>query len=219
MRHHRPGAPLGACRTRSHCLLHISHAEGDRLHDGSGQLRLAGAAGDADDGPAGIGVPIGLPRPVKAGTRNTSPVSGTEAANGPISAASEMIPKPSRSHWMAAPVTKDCTLVGVGGGLVFTERPRNGREQALDGRRRLLPHVHEHEASGAIGVLGHPRGETGLPEQGALLVPKDAADGIPAPRAVESEVTPKRPLDGRTSGRADSERPTESQRGRSTRVS
>jgi hypothetical protein len=33
-------------------------------------------------------------------------VSGTEAASGPMSAASAISPRPSRSHCTAAPVTK-----------------------------------------------------------------------------------------------------------------
>ena len=48
----------------------------------------------------------GLPRPVSAGTKVTPPLSGTDAASGPTSAAEEMMPSPSRSHWMAAPETK-----------------------------------------------------------------------------------------------------------------
>ncbi len=48
----------------------------------------------------------GLPRPVRAGTKVTPPLSGTDAASGPTSAADAMMPSPSRSHWMAAPDTK-----------------------------------------------------------------------------------------------------------------
>ena len=48
----------------------------------------------------------GLPSPVRAGTKVTPPLSGTEAASGPTSAADEMMPSPSRSHWIAAPDTK-----------------------------------------------------------------------------------------------------------------
>ncbi|MNV66183.1 hypothetical protein D3C71_1589250 [compost metagenome] len=36
--------------------------------------------------------------------------------------------------------------------------------------------VHEHEAAGAVGVLGHAGGEAGLAEQRALLVARHAAD-------------------------------------------
>ena len=50
---------------------------------------------------------------------------------------SRMMPSPSRSHWIAAPVTKiapSIAYVTVAG----RERPRDGREQAVDrlGQRR-----------------------------------------------------------------------------------
>jgi len=56
--------------------------------------------------PRASGSHHGLPRPVSAGTNTTPPLSGTEAASGPVSAAASMTPSPSRSHWMAAPETK-----------------------------------------------------------------------------------------------------------------
>ena len=56
--------------------------------------------------PRAYGSHHGLPRPVKAGTRKTPPVSGHDSASGPIAGASGMTPSPSRSHCTAAPVTK-----------------------------------------------------------------------------------------------------------------
>ncbi len=56
--------------------------------------------------PRAVGSHCGLPSPVSAGTKVTPPLSGTDAASGPTSAASSMMPSPSRSHWMAAPETK-----------------------------------------------------------------------------------------------------------------
>ena len=47
----------------------------------------------------------GAPSPTKAGTRYTSPLSGTDSARNAVSAASEISPRPSRSHCTAAPVT------------------------------------------------------------------------------------------------------------------
>ena len=64
------------------------------------------------------------------------------------------------------------------------------------------PEVHEHERAGAVGVLGHARREARLAEQRRLLVAGDAAHRHARPaRAVAGAVMPKRPLDGRTSGR------------------
>ena len=56
--------------------------------------------------PRAVGSHHGLPSPVRAGTNVTPPLSGTDAASGPISAAASMMPSPSRSHWIAAPETK-----------------------------------------------------------------------------------------------------------------
>ena len=56
--------------------------------------------------PRAVGSHQGLPRPVRAGTKMTPPLSGTDAASGPTSAAASMMPSPSRSHWIAAPETK-----------------------------------------------------------------------------------------------------------------
>ncbi len=56
--------------------------------------------------PRAYGSQSGAPSPANAGTTNTPPVSSTEAASGPTSEASAMIPRPSRSHCTAAPVTK-----------------------------------------------------------------------------------------------------------------
>ena len=56
--------------------------------------------------PRAYGSQYGEPRPVSAGTKYTPPVSGTLCARACVSDACEMIPSPSRSHWIAAPVTK-----------------------------------------------------------------------------------------------------------------
>src|SRR3954447_556270 len=56
--------------------------------------------------PRAYGSQYGDPSPVNAGTHTTPSVSSTDAASGPASAAFVMMPRPSRSHWIAAPVTK-----------------------------------------------------------------------------------------------------------------
>ena len=52
--------------------------------------------------------------------------------------------------------------------------PRDGRQQAVLGRRAACARVLEHEAARAVGVLGHPRLQAGLAEQRSLLVAGDA---------------------------------------------
>ncbi len=56
--------------------------------------------------PRAYGSHQGLPRPVNAGTNTTPSLSSIDSASGPTSADSAMIPRPSRSHCTAAPVTK-----------------------------------------------------------------------------------------------------------------
>ena len=56
--------------------------------------------------PRAYGSHHGEPRPVKAGTTYTPPESLTLSAMAPASAAVSITWMPSRSHWMAAPVTK-----------------------------------------------------------------------------------------------------------------
>ena len=48
--------------------------------------------------------------------------------------------------------------------------PRNGCQQSGFAGMRFFTGIHQHKASGAIGVFCHPRLKTGLAEQGRLLV-------------------------------------------------
>ena len=152
--------------------------------------------------PRAYGSHHGEPRPVNAGTTYTPPLSGTLAASGPISAASSMMPRPSRSHWIAAPVTKIApssayaTVPSASAQATVVSMPSVGGGHAV-------ADVEQHEAAGAVGVLRHARLEARLPEQRRLLVAGDAGDRDAGRRPPHrSDVTPKRPLDGRTSGSA-----------------
>ena len=53
--------------------------------------------------PRARGSQYGAPRPASAGTKYTPSLAVTRAARAAESRASAMIPRPSRSHWMAAP--------------------------------------------------------------------------------------------------------------------
>src|SRR5215472_16568147 len=55
--------------------------------------------------PLASGSQSGAPSPVSAGTNTTPPVSGTVRASASLGPASFSRPRPSRSHWIAAPVT------------------------------------------------------------------------------------------------------------------
>ena len=53
---------------------------------------------------------------------------------------------------------------------------RAGRQQSVARGLEVRAGVHQQKAAGAVGVLGHAGLETGLAEQGALLVAGDAAN-------------------------------------------
>jgi hypothetical protein len=55
--------------------------------------------------------------------------------------------------------------------------PGNRGEQPVSRGGRGGSRIHQHEAAGAIGILGHARGETRLAEGGCLLVAGDSGDG------------------------------------------
>jgi hypothetical protein len=55
--------------------------------------------------PRASGSQYGAPRPTNAGTTTTPPLSVTDAASPSTSLDSANRPRPSRSHWTAAPVT------------------------------------------------------------------------------------------------------------------
>ena len=103
-----------AARRRGHGVDDVAGLVGHRLHHRPGQVGPARAPGDARRPcPGRTGPTTGVPSPVNAGTTNTPSVSGHDAASGPISAASAMIPSPSRSHWTAAPGDEDRALERV----------------------------------------------------------------------------------------------------------
>ena len=55
--------------------------------------------------------------------------------------------------------------------------PGHGGEQLVAALNWHSPRVHEHEATGAIGVLGHARRETRLIKRGRLLITCHAGNG------------------------------------------
>ena len=116
--------------------------------------------------PRASGSHQGEPSPVSAGTKTTPPVDSTLRASASLSAASPSTPRPSRSHWIAAPLDEHRALerVPVGGG---------GLQQPVRRRCRVVARVDEHEAARAVGRL-RPRPAAWQPW------PKSAACWSPA---------------------------------------
>ncbi len=70
---------------------------------------------------------------------------------------------------------EDGALEGIVG--LAANAPGDGGQKAALRQLGRLAYVHQHEAAGAVGVLGHAGLEAALPEEGGLLVAGDAADG------------------------------------------
>ena len=128
-------------------------------------------------------------------------------ASASTSAASAISPSPSRSHCTAAPVTKIEASERVGQrGSRSATRPSLSRPGARRGR--ATARVHEHERTGAVRVLAHPRvrrtpgrtarpaGRRRRPRSGAAWPPSasgasaERPGGGPRPRAAPRNGTP-----------------------------
>ncbi len=72
------------------------------------------------------------------------------------------------------------------------QAPADGGQQVVLARHGGFARVHQHEAAGAVGVLGHAGLEAGLAEGGRLLVARVARDGDRAAQYVGCGV-PDRP--------------------------
>ena len=79
---------------------------GDRLERGPGDLLATGAAGQSDDRAPRVGIPPGGAEPGQRRHEVDAVVARRGRRRSPrVSAASAISPRPSRSHWIAAPVT------------------------------------------------------------------------------------------------------------------
>ena len=97
----------GRPRAAVHGVDHVAGLVGHGLDHGPGQVGPPDAPGHTDEGAPGVGVPPRAAEPGEGrapGRRRRC--RRPSSASGPISAASAMMPSPSRSHWTAAPVTK-----------------------------------------------------------------------------------------------------------------
>ena len=81
----------------------------------------------------------------------------------------QLVPQPLDG----AAAVKDAALQRVGDGIV--DAPRHGGHQTRAAADGSAAHVHQRKAAGAVGVLGITRMETGLAEEGRLLVARRAA--------------------------------------------
>src|SRR5690348_1474013 len=144
--------------------------------------------------PRAYGSHHGEPKPVNAGTRNTPPVSGTDDASGPVSAADAMIPKPSRNHCTAAPVTKIApsiayvTAPGASDHATVVRSPSTGAgstEPTFVSTNEPVPYV----------FFVMPGSTHACPNSAACWSPAMPLTGTRNPAAELGAVTPNRPDD------------------------
>ena len=159
-----------------HRFEQVARLEGHRLDRRAGDVGGRRAAGDAEDRAAGIGIPV---RSAQADERrhddDAARVGHAARPAASTSADVLMMPSPSRSHCTTAPAmnTEPSRQYVV---LPPICQPTVVSSLCFDSPR-LLADVQQHEAAGAVGVLGAARLEAGLAERGRLLVARVAGDG------------------------------------------
>ncbi|MNS44991.1 hypothetical protein D3C72_774490 [compost metagenome] len=158
-----------------HGIQHVAALVGDGFQRGADDVVAVGATGQADHGAASIGIPVG----------------GAQAHEGRYQVDAVGIAHLAREVVGVAGIVDDLQLVTqpLDGGAAHEHRTLEGivhfpfradgdrGQQAVAGANRLGAGVHQQEAAGAIGVLGHALLEAELAEQGGLLVTGDAGDG------------------------------------------
>ena len=131
--------------------------------------------------PRAVGSHCGLPSPVRAGTKVTPPLSGTEAASGPdlgrLVDDAEPVAQPldggARDEGRALERVGDAGRCRHG----VAEVPGAADREAVGGGRALGPGVGQREAASAVGDLDHAGLEAALPEERGLLVAQHARHG------------------------------------------
>ena len=158
-----------------HAVDDVARLVGHGFESGADDMRLSRAACQADHQAARIHVPV---RRAQAGERRHEiDAAGVWHAGGQGFAFRravddlQLVPQPlhrGAGHENAA-------LQGVAGAPA--EAPGDGGQQALVDRAGIVAVVHQHERPGSVGILDHAGSEASLPEEGALLIADDAADG------------------------------------------
>ena len=149
--------------------------EGDGFKRGPRDVGNGGAARQARDGAARIGLPVGGAQSGEG--RHHHHAARVGHALGQLLHLAAVLDgaQPVAQPLDHGAAHEDAAFQRIGrrsGGLC-----RSGGQQAVGGGLEHAARVHEHEAARAIGVLGHAGRKAGLAEEGALLVAGHAADG------------------------------------------
>ena len=185
-------AQLAHCRTAIGHRVAAHGLQQGRALVGNGFQRRAGDVGDGaatrqtGDGAAGVGLPVRGTQAGEGGHHHHAAAVGhafgqllhlAAVLDGTQAVAQPLHHRAAHEH--AAFQRK----LGLGASLCG-----RGGQQTVGRGLELAAGVHQHEAAGAIGVLGHAGREAGLAEEGALLVAGHAADGNLAAQDVGGRV-------------------------------
>ena len=157
-----------------HRIQDVGYLESQGFQSGADDMVLVHAARQSGDHAAGVGIPVGRSQTGKC--RNH--IASVRIRNffckifGILGGLDEL-------HLVAEPLDRrarhvDGTLKGVLD--LAAKSPGDGREEPVLREDRLFTRVHQHEASGPVGVLGFAGSPTGLAEEGCLLIACDAGD-------------------------------------------
>ena len=164
-------------RVLRHGTGEVAHLVGDRLQGRPHDMGAPGAAGEAENSTASVGIPPGGAQARERGHDEDAVGSGHAAGDGvgcgDAVDDAELVAEPldeSTGHEHAA-------LERVLGALDARGRGGHRGHEAVLARAGLMPGVHEQKAAGAVGVLRLARMEAALAEERRLLVARHAADG------------------------------------------
>ena len=161
-------------RVLGHGASQVAHLVGDRFQGRPHDVGPPGAAGEAEDGSAGVGIPPGSAQPRER--RHDEHAVGCGHAAGDCVGVGDAL---DDAELVAEPLDEGtghehAALERVLGATRAGGRGRHGGHETVLARAGLVPGMHEQEAAGAVGVLGLTLGKAPLPEQCSLLVPGNA---------------------------------------------
>ncbi len=182
-----------------HGLDQVGALERDRVERGAHQVRARGAAGEAQQGAAHVGAPVGRAQPdERRHQRDAAAVrhgARQRLALGRGGDGAEPVAQPLDR----GAGDEHAALERVGGAAVGIARHR-GEQSGTRAHTASGPGVEQQEAAGAVRVLGAPAVTQPWPKSAACWSPATPAIGMPSGSPLTPRVTPKSPLEGRTSG-------------------
>ena len=161
-------------RIQLHRVQHIARLERERLERRAHDMEFVNAACQAENCAARVRIPVRRPQS-RESRHHIAPVCILHSC---------------REELRLRRIVQYLELVAQpldrGAGYVYrsfqgirhlaVNPPRDRGQQPVVRQNRLMSHIHQHEAAGAVGVFRIARVKTPLPEQRRLLIPRVSAD-------------------------------------------